>query len=44
MERKLERVRLSEVDLTDVTFCARVEFTDEEIWDILEKLCGEAYL
>ncbi len=38
MERKLERVRLSDVDLTDTTYCARLEFTDEEIQALADSI------
>lgn len=38
MERRLERVRLSDVDLEDTTYCARLEFTDEEIKSLADSI------
>jgi len=30
LERSLELVKLSDVDLDDTTYCARIEFTEED--------------
>ncbi len=38
MQRRLERVRLSDVDLEDTTYCARLEFTDEEIQSLADSI------
>jgi len=38
MQRRLERLRLSDVDLEDTTYCARLEFTDEEIQSLAESI------
>jgi len=36
--RRLEKVRLSNVDLEDTTYCARIEFTDEEIKSLADSI------
>jgi len=38
MERSLERVKLVDVDLTNTTYCARIEFPDEEIQELVESI------
>ena len=38
MVRSLERVKLVDVDLTNTTFCARIEFTDEEIQSLADSI------
>jgi len=38
MERSLERVKLADVDLTDTTYCARIEFTEEEIQELADSI------
>lgn len=36
--RRLEKVRLSNVDPEDTTYCARIEFTDEEIKSLADSI------
>lgn len=38
MSRGLKKVRLSDVDLENTTYCARLEFTDEEIQSLADSI------
>jgi ParB-like chromosome segregation protein Spo0J len=38
MQRRLEFVKLGDIDLEDTTFCARLEFTDEEIHALADSI------